>query len=687
MPLQKMEDKFGNGGIIHKKKNIPGFKIQGEKFAELGRRPESDILYSKKKTPMCVWVNVAGDITQTSAGDDTPKEDIEKFMQFNRFVTGREVVTVKWDEDNVIWGMIDDIIEDKEIERNPDEIVEDTLEKKIRVVFDKNQPWKKEWSFAFFTLPEISGNILYFMRERYHKYDEENETWYMSVALVEVNDRYNFLKDERRKQYFQNHAPSEEYQIPIVTKDERGRAILTAKVIPKKIPASCQVDFFGFFALSGIALYTENNYLVPTNALKLKNNILYRIQNLESELTYIYNAGITWIGQWNDWRNKIKDYYDLQVRPQFEGVLQYEGFDNLQDYKYSNYVRIKLKAVYSYTDNSGPYTPISTTKTIDSNYYVKTISPNITFEHTIDNSKINIFKALDNFPLPKIENRTNNYSNTKTLTANVFEYIPYGSGGAAQWILTTGAREFTLLREILEFEIIKDKSILLASANSNIYTTDTNKEKLNYFKELFPVIDSPNLYIRSDSIGSFIRFLGYNSISNMDTIKLPVEIKEYVAVDVSTWPIIGSFVFGVPVGYNYNIDNYTNYYNRKFNFIVSKTIFDMLSLGVYGKNDNRMLLNAFTEQEGNAFLAKDYAAYGIHFEFKKIIKEDNRKFHYEDYTGEVIKGIILQGLGAVEARITFFDSAGNQIWHTYFRTQASHTDSILDWTTNIVFKK
>ena len=674
MPLQKMEDKFGNGGIIHKKKNIPGFKIQGEKFAELGRRPESDILYSKKKTPMCVWVNVAGDITQTSAGDDTPKEDIEKFMQFNRFVTGREVVTVKWDEDNVIWGMIDDIIEDKEIERNPDEIVEDTLEKKIRVVFDKNQPWKKEWSFAFFTLPEISGNILYFMRERYHKYDEENETWYMSVALVEVNDRYNFLKDERRKQYFQNHAPSEEYQIPIVTKDERGRAILTAKVIPKKIPASCQIDFFGFFALSGIALYTENNYLVPTNALKLKNNILYRIQNLESELTYVCNAGITWLGQWKDWKIKIKDYYDLQVRPQFEGVLFYESFYNLQDYKYSNFARIKLKARYHYSSHIKD-------KIRDDNIYVKTLSPNITYEKTTDVTKINIFSVVHNTPLPNITNNTGYYP--LTIQGKI------GGGGYIAPVYGT----FNL-SEFLEFQIVTDTSELKAAPNFSDFSIE-NKQPLDFFTSDLPTISSPNIYAESNQYKNFTTFLALNSIANMDTIKLPVEIKEYVAVDISTWPIIGNFLFGVPAGYNYNIDNYTNYYDRKFNFIIPKTVFSLLSLGVFGEdengnkvdNDNRMLLNAFTEQEGNAFLSKDYAAYGIHFEFKKIIKENNRQFHYEDYTGEVIKGIILQGLGAVEARITFFDSAGNQIWHTYFRTQASHTDSILDWTTNIVFKK
>ena len=669
MPLQKMEDKFGNGGIIHKKKNIPGFKIQGEKFAELGRRPESDILYSKKKTPMCVWVNVAGDITQTSAGDDTPKEDIEKFMQFNRFVTGREVVTVKWDEDNVIWGMIDDIIEDKEIERNPDEIVEDTLEKKIRVVFDKNQPWKKEWSFAFFTLPEISGNILYFMRERYHKYDEENETWYMSVALVEVNDRYNFLKDERRKQYFQNHAPAEEYQIPIVTKDERGRAILTAKVIPKKVPASCQVDFFGFFALSGIALYTENNYLVPTNALKLKNNILYRIQNLESELTYIFGAGITWIGQWADWRNKIKDHYDLQVRPQFEGVLQYDSFVNLEDYKYRAFVRIKIIAEY--------IGEVYNNKEIkEDNYYVDSFNSNFTTKtnvYTSDISEINIFSLLE-LPAFLPEPNTNLYPSSYTHS--------YQPPTFSNPIIVTYNKD----KEKYKIVFIDNKSELEQAKNSGDFNFENQNIRLKYYYENFPILNTPNINT-TNFAGTFASYIGVNAIANMDTVKLPIEIKEYVAVTASTWPIIGSFLFGVPVGYNYNIDNYTNYYNRKFNFLVPKTVFDLLSLGIYGSGDNRMLLNAFTEQEGNAFLAKDYAAYGIHFEFKKIIQDSDKNFHYEDYTGEVIKGMILQGLGAVEARITFFDSAGNQIWHTYFRTQASHTDSILDWTTNIVFKK
>ena len=623
---------------------FPFQQINEEVLGDLGRQGDFDPFASKEKVTVCYFDIVLGSITQTYKGDEeVTEEDYQSVAQWNRFFTGREVIIARWKEENIFSATLNDVQEEQLVVQD-DQIVFSTAEKTLFIYIDKpNYDKTKGLLFKLFMIPKVTGKVLYYPEAIFWKRDEKNNIRYIQIKLREVNDVFNVLKDTRRKHYIHFNAPNENYILPKwnkTTKQVETENITTPKA------KYVQLDFFGAFALSGFCFFDNTNddyMIVAKEPFEPIVSDLYRTQVLNKALCYVTKSNLEYQGQWGSWQERVKNLYDLAVRPKYEGILNIKDMDNIK----------KPQATQKNTDVG------------EQKYH-------ITFEEGTNRGSLK---------------REINFTTTSTGSYPYINITYHMNLGVVKG--QTGAAEFTNA----EVDIILKAFSYFNKGNLTFdYSTATvvpvisndisplNKE-VNY--NFFYTFKTPNLDKTIVDI-DFVTFLGYNSIANLDTIRMPLEITEYVSVNASTFPIIGAFLFGIPLGFRDKVARTsTGEYNRTFNFIMPNELRLMLQEGVFGENDPRLSLEVFKENYDNSLISVSGLSYGIRTTLKYIKKGTGETLTTEPESP--LHYFILQGLGMADVRLRFFDENERQIWSAYIRTQAQHTDSILDWQTIIKF--
>ncbi len=618
--------------------------------------------------------NIAtGIIDQTRQGDFSTAGNFSENTEWSRLFTNRNVVTAR----------LDTAVKNKKGELGLDFYmdaqgrtanftplnrgVEFDISNDINIFNfhtwrDLNPAQRSNVLTKFYLIPQLAGNELFYISafDDYNVPDQgKSRTFGVAVTFSLVSNLLSNLEDNRFKQFIHFGGPSESYLLPFY--NEATKLWETQTITPPK-PTSIQIDIIGLGALGGVLMTSGTTQtIVPDKPIQPFNDLFEIINSPNQEYTYLIDSGPELLGTWNDYQSNVKSQYSLNERPNYEGVLvSNEELDN-----------------EDVINQTGVFTIVGT--------------------------------------LPN--------GNTALFIGRVFTPSTGGGGGSIAGIGNLGTYTFywtTDGRNVVKFSKAEsDEQLALLNQNivnnfrqefilnglpgeltaqpTNIFaeedTTTTNTLNAFLFGET-PIdmkmqnnISTPNILISRTTNYTFTQFLAVNSIANLDTINLPVEISENIPVSLSDIPIFGRLLnvltLGIPVGFN--IQKQNGYYNRKYNWLIPKQANKLMTEGVYGKK-KYLSLDLLKNPANQPFLSEKGFSSSYRFSFADSTTGSNRPATLTSITEltEAVKLIDIQTLGFVDLRITFLQGE-NKVWQTYVESSAKYNEDIRRMHTFIRF--